>query len=426
MLLVTTGNSCVGKSTLVRQMALELDLKVFDVDAWTADQYKYNEQFKLKLRERFGSAVKADIVKYLNQCDDLTKRLAINHIIQNLKEVFTRDISHFLTAYNQHGIIDMAQFHENQTDILEGINHIVVCVTASEEDRACMAAQRNVDLDIMDKIQYSPEVKMVMSDVVLENDISQYATVVIAPLVAIVKDVQYFESAITEYMDIEWITSSPQFLLAFRYFAFEVCCRYHQNGMAHHNIDHIKHMVCSIPVVVPNYKRKVLELVVAIMCHDMVYNINSTTNEADSAAEAVRMIKRYFGDTLAPHPVFVAELILATKWGVGASRFKTESVSFTQHIQDLDILVFAAPYDEVVRYDDAICTEYAGNDPSREYYRARIAFLESVLALQVIYKSPLLYKEEHNARCNIQRMIRHNTEALNELVKFIDERMDFE
>jgi predicted metal-dependent HD superfamily phosphohydrolase len=336
---------------------------------------------------------------------------ALETIQYNLKDAFARDLTHFLTAYNQHGIIDMAQYHESGSisNVFAGIQHIVVCITAPELDRGIMATQRNVNLEFMDSIQYSPKVKSAMSNVVITNRIGVSASDTLRKFVDIAKAVKYFATAIMEYCG-GWVHANPKFDTAFRYFTFEVCCRYADNGMEYHNIDHIKKMICSIPIV------QKPSTFIAIMCHDIVYDINSTTNEEDSAVVAVQMINTYFGsgqklvDTTS-----VVELILATKWGVSESKFKLDSrVDQIQNIQDLDLVIFSRSYDKVDAYDDAIRLEYKSIS-GIEYFTHRIEFINSVLNLPKIYHSPAI--DDEQARHNLRRLIDKNQKKLGYLVE---------
>jgi predicted metal-dependent HD superfamily phosphohydrolase/dephospho-CoA kinase len=382
--LIVTGSSCVGKSAIVRKLAAELDLKVFDVDAWTADQYKFNPSFIAFLNKTFGSTDKSVVKAKLAENSFL-----IHSIESEMKPHFEVAMKHFLDTHNS-GIIDMAQLFETQNVKERFGEMIIVNVTASREDRLKMAEKRGVSrdtLEFFDKNQYSPEMKSVLSDITITNQFDGDCEDVTA-LIKIIKQVRECASLYAKVRWPEsWETPRPEELDGFKYLTFMAALAYHLNGMHHHTFDHVlfmlkKFVALKEPQIHACYG---VYLFVAIMMHDVVYVPGSTTNEEKSAVVANMLIAKYLPTF--PKNTMVAELIISTKQLPSTGFRSNTSQTLINIIHDLDYAIFAAPIAEVQRYDQNIYKEGISIYATRkEYFTARIDFLYSLTALKSIFR----------------------------------------
>lgn len=410
MKLIFTGQSCVGKSTLVKQIASLLNLKVFDVDAWTNDQYLYNSRFIAFLKKEFKTADKKRLREVLHKDPK-----ALARIQGELAEPFKKAVQFFFDTHSC-GILDMAQFFESGDTQLLFSDMIVVNVTAPQDVRERLAQHRSVsaeDLALYDRNQFSPEMKSVLADYTIVNQYTacpDVNTSVVKELVKLISHVNGMAEVFVSMMPTDWEIEAPKELELLKAMIFKAGARYQQNGMAYHNFDHVWQMM-RISQATWGIKGQsiYLPLWAAILLHDVVYDPKSKTNEIDSARFAVELLKKYlptiFTDNMRHE---VADLILSTNPETDTNRFRSFFFS-KKLLHDLDYSIFASSWGNVCCYDDGIAAEYANVVPShKEYFQKRVEFLKKLQSDGPIFQTTHASRWEADAQENLTQLIERN------------------
>lgn len=408
MIFVVTGNSCVGKSTLVKQLALRLGVKVFDADVWTADQYDYNADFRAYLMENFRTMDKGAVREILIQAPHL-----LSPIMECLRPYFEQAVRHFVKTHYR-GIIDMAHYFEANFDHEKLFGNItVINVTANEETRKIFAEQRGVEDDtrsLYDRKQYAPAIKSVLANYTFDSsnwdDISEHRKQ-ISELEEMIDFVEECAQIYSRYFGPTWFGTEDY--RNFCHLVFKVLVAYKRNGMAYHNFEHILYMLRGIKTVLRGgyYSSMGIQLFWEILFHDIVYDPARSDNEEQSAKTAMDWLKAYYPRFTYVELRKIASGILSTKLGF-TQKGHINSGGLDDYLHDLDYKILADDHAVAANYDIGIYLEYIGLCKTpEEYFEKRIAVLKSFLE-GPIYRHSWLTDWEEAARKNIEMLIELN------------------
>jgi predicted metal-dependent HD superfamily phosphohydrolase len=182
------------------------------------------------------------------------------------------------------------------------------------------------------------------------------------------------------------------------------------SNRAYHNLGHVRFMLENYyNIVNPHpYSENIMwpTMVLAIIYHDVIYNIGSKTNEEDSATFACEDINHLLMGT---DPVtrdarldIIRQLIMATKHPITEEMAKTMSV-YELDIHDLDLLGLA---DEclVVVNNEKVKREYMYHFTPEQIKDGQRKFFGKMLEGR-IYLSPNFFGFERYAKALIQKHI---------------------
>ncbi|MGJ4728375.1 HD domain-containing protein [Luteimonas sp. SDU101] len=151
-----------------------------------------------------------------------------------------------------------------------------------------------------------------------------------------------------------------------------------------------------------------LEVRLAVLYHDAVYEPGQKDNEARSAAFAIEEIARWM-PAAGVEATRVAELIeLTARHGQYRPEDfgKTAVADDTRHFLDCDMAILGADPPMFDAYDRAIAAEYRGHVPGWLFRINRRRFLKSLLAKPRIFLSDFFHERfDAQARSNLRRAV---------------------
>lgn len=178
---------------------------------------------------------------------------------------------------------------------------------------------------------------------------------------------------------------------------------------AYHDFGHVQEVLRHHDAVTagPGWVQPV-EVRLAVLYHDAIYEPGRKDNEARSAQFAVEEIGRWLPDATVDVRR-VAELIeLTARHGqLGPEDFgKTAVADDTRHFLDCDMAILGAEPAVFDAYDRAIAAEYRDHVPGWLYRINRRRFLKALLAKPRIYLSGFFHERyDAAARANLRRAI---------------------
>jgi len=178
--------------------------------------------------------------------------------------------------------------------------------------------------------------------------------------------------------------------------------RYGEEHRAYHNLAHVGNMLDHLDSCPSVDSREALAW--AIWFHDVVYDPQSSSNEADSAA----LFRERLGSSL--DSTFVEEverLIMVTD-----PRGNRPSDHAGQLMADLDLLTLGGAREDYEVYAKAIRREYAFVPPEA-YSKGRIEVMTGFLEQDQIYQTLRFAHLEKPARANIEAEIVYLCKAFN-------------
>jgi predicted metal-dependent HD superfamily phosphohydrolase len=173
--------------------------------------------------------------------------------------------------------------------------------------------------------------------------------------------------------------------------------RYAEPHRAYHTADHIAEVLRWFDWAAERTGwREPVDVYLAIVFHDAIYDPLACDNEVRSAALA--------RDTIAASPRTQA-LIELTARHATLSPADVEGDDDAAQFLDCDIAILAAPTDRFDEYDAAIAMEYRAVAADR-FRAGRGAFLRALLARPRIFLSELFHAElDRSARGNLSRVL---------------------
>lgn len=189
----------------------------------------------------------------------------------------------------------------------------------------------------------------------------------------------------------------------------ELEAAYATPARAYHDFAHVREVLRHYADVTdgPGWFQPV-EVYLAVLFHDAIYEAGRGDNEARSAALAAERIAHWWprgGIDIAR----VRELIeLTARHGQHApGDFGTgPSADDTRHFLDCDMAILGAAPDTFEAYDRGIAAEYRGHVPGWLFRNRRRAFLKGLLARERIYLSDFFHQRlDAQARSNLRRAI---------------------
>ncbi len=179
----------------------------------------------------------------------------------------------------------------------------------------------------------------------------------------------------TAHRDLSANTSLGQFL--------DIVTRYREPHRFYHTLAHIAACLRFLARTYPNlHPQKRSVLVMAIIYHDIIYDVKSKTNEAESAAHArIQMSVMGFAKTFVDE---VVRLIILTAHHKGDPTDILGSIMI-----DTDMHVFAEPDAVYARYADDIRKEYEPLAGREAFIAGRRNFLSTVDAENIFVTSEM-------------------------------------
>jgi predicted metal-dependent HD superfamily phosphohydrolase len=173
--------------------------------------------------------------------------------------------------------------------------------------------------------------------------------------------------------------------------------RYGEPHRAYHTADHVAEVLRWFDWVADRAGwREPVDVFLAIVFHDAIYEPLASDNEARSAALA--------RDAIAASPRTQALIQLTARHGA-LSPADVEGDDDAARFLDCDIAILAAPPDRFDEYDAAIAAEYRAV-PAEAFRTGRGAFLRKLLARPRIFLSDLFHAElDRSARDNLNRVL---------------------
>lgn len=178
---------------------------------------------------------------------------------------------------------------------------------------------------------------------------------------------------------------------------------------AYHDFGHVRAVLRHYDEVAagPGWARPV-EVYLAILYHDAVYEAGRQDNEARSAELAVAEIARWLPDA-AVDAARVAELIaLTARHGhlAPADLGDGADADDARHFLDCDMAILGAGPATFDAYDRGIAAEYRGRVPGWLFRRNRRRFLKALLAKERIFLSEFFHARlDARARDNLRRAV---------------------
>ena len=168
---------------------------------------------------------------------------------------------------------------------------------------------------------------------------------------------------------------------------------YGSPGRHYHTLDHVDEVLERFETC-RHQLRQAMEVYVAVLFHDAVYEVGRPDNEARSAELARSEAHRWFDVDLDR----VAELILLTAAHGRHEGADPDAALFL----DCDMAILGSESDHYGRYAEGVRREWETLIPPQDYIRGRAAFLRSILKTDRIYLSEFWGSRlEASARANI-------------------------
>ena len=178
---------------------------------------------------------------------------------------------------------------------------------------------------------------------------------------------------------------------------------------AYHHFGHVQDVLHRFAEATagPGWAQPV-EVYLAVLYHDAVYDAGRKDNESRSAALAMSEIARWLPD-LAVDTVRVAELIeLTARHGrIGPDDLGDDGFALdARHFLDCDMAILGADPEHFDAYDRGIAEEYRGHVPGFLFRLNRRKFLRGLLARERIYLSDWFHQRyDGPARDNLARAL---------------------
>ena len=178
---------------------------------------------------------------------------------------------------------------------------------------------------------------------------------------------------------------------------------------AYHNFDHVAEVLRHYEAVAagPGWSQP-LEVRLAVLYHDAVYEPGRKDNEARSAGFAAAEIARWLPGAGVDAARVAALIELTARHGQHRAQDfgDTAAAEDTRHFLDCDMAILGAEPPAFDAYDRGIAAEYRGHVPGWLFRINRRRFLKSLLARPRIYLSDFFHERfDAQARSNLRRSV---------------------
>lgn len=177
---------------------------------------------------------------------------------------------------------------------------------------------------------------------------------------------------------------------------------------AYHNFSHVREVLHHYDAVAvgPGWRQPV-EVRLAVLYHDAIYEAGRGDNEARSADLAVEHIARWLPDA-GVDADRVAELIRLTArhGGFTSADFAGDAADDAMQFLDCDMAILGAGPAAFDAYDRGIAAEYRGHVPAWVFKLNRRRFLKALLGRERIFLSDFFHHRlDAQARINLRRAV---------------------
>ena len=178
---------------------------------------------------------------------------------------------------------------------------------------------------------------------------------------------------------------------------------------AYHDFGHVRAVLRHYDEVAagPGWTQPV-EVYLAILYHDAIYEGGRQDNETRSAELAVAEIARWLPDSRVDAGRVAGLIALTARHGrlAPADLGDDAEANDARHFLDCDMAILGAEPEVFEAYDRGIAAEYRGRVPGWLFRRNRRRFLEGLLAKERIFLSEFFHARlDAQARNNLRRAV---------------------
>lgn len=177
---------------------------------------------------------------------------------------------------------------------------------------------------------------------------------------------------------------------------------YGDPSRGYHNLDHLADMLTQFERISLRFKNPA-EVFLAILFHDIIYDVNSETNESDSAALAESFLNENLIDPASIDIDLVKKLIQRSKNHIHHN--SSELTEDEKLFLDMDLSIMAAPWSRVMQWETGIQQEYLGKYNLQEYKNGRVDFLTKFLDRRIFFSDTFHERYQSQAQKNIKRLL---------------------
>lgn len=179
---------------------------------------------------------------------------------------------------------------------------------------------------------------------------------------------------------------------------------------AYHNYGHVQAVLQHYREVAdgPGWHSPV-EVWLAVLYHDAIYEVGRSDNETRSAAFAAESIATWLPSAAVDAGRVVELIELTARHGqFSPGDFTGEGADDTRHFLDCDMAILGAEPAVFDAYDRAIAAEYRGHVPGWLFRINRRRFLKGLLGRERIFLSEFFHERlDRQARRNLRWAITH-------------------
>lgn len=175
---------------------------------------------------------------------------------------------------------------------------------------------------------------------------------------------------------------------------------------AYHNFSHVQEVLRRYDEVAqgPGWRQPV-EVALAVLYHDAIYEPGRKDNEEQSAQLAAEHVARWLPSAGVDVPRVIELIVLTARHGaLSPGEVDDEAARFL----DCDMAILGADPAVFDAYDRGIAAEYRGHVPAWLFRINRRRFLKALLGLERIYLSDFFHERlDVQARRNLRRAVTH-------------------
>lgn len=422
--MIVTGTIGSGKSSVVEcfKQHLPANTRFVSADEYVDELYN-DEEVQDRLLELFGTFNKKQIREIV-----FTDSNKLKQLTEFFVPYFAMELVR-IAAYNGNVVIELPIYFETKLQLQEPVfkalrNNFCVVTVAMQNENArkrriverCMEHHpdwTDADIDKIISSQLPSWMKEMLADVVIYNDGTEDE---LNDLVkSLVANISFSKSLEPKFGSEDMGCDSS--ILPDDIFRV-VSGMYSEKHRQYHNLRHITGMMDKLRGLKgTKYEKYVdsIEMHLAILFHDIVYNPKSEDNEERSVEFLFKVIPLLVPEIMAECPEVlerVAFMIMCTKKHVIPESPDCHEMfaqyeeleEMTKVFLDLDLSIFLGKMSELRLYEDGIRAEY-DFVPDTQYYPARLSILENFMNRPKIFLSDAFENANERARTNLFNLI---------------------